>query len=508
MSRLGHTQLSTNVAASALAFTVAVVIGFIMPRLIYESVGQIPLGLWDLGWSFLIYISFSGAGFGPAIGYFSANFRASAEAHRVATFCATGLWCQLLFALLLAVLFVGGFYLIAAEATQLDDTNSALLNQIGFYLGISVGLVILGDYAQGLLLGAHKARVSEMISIWHDVGLAIAMVGVLLAGHGIAGLAIVTAIMRFAAESVRFTYAVKHCREFNLHPDLFDYDAARQLVRYGVKTSAALLQELLVLQAARLMLFFSAGPMALAAFSRYTTLARQINRIVDRLSISVPTIASGYHAEGNPQAVRDLYVSSTRAGMLLILPFLCVFAVFGDEIVGLWMGTEFVVADVASLLAAAGLLHANYAISVRTLSGINAHGRITLFCVALSALAMLLVLQITFPITQIEAAGVIMLVSVFAVQLPYIMFTGFKLGTSTYALLARACAKPALVNALFCCALLWARSLWDAGLLIWTATVCASACVALLTVYWQFVLSDANKQAIRNLRHIDMRPAS
>ncbi len=470
--------------------------------------GQIPLGLWDLGWSFLIYVSFSGIGFGPAMGYFTASLRASGEAREVTVFCATGVWCQLLFALVLALAFVGGFSLIASSATQIGANDSALLGKIGFYLGLSVGLVVFGDYAQGLLLGSHKARIAEFINTAHDIALAVAMIVALLLGYGILGLAVVTTVLRFAAEIVRFSYAVSHCMEFNAHPSLFRIDAVRKLIRYGIKTSVTVVQELVVFQAARLVLFFSAGPLALAAFSRYATIARQINRLVDRLSISVPAIASGYLVEGNETAIRTLYLNSAQAGLLLTLPIICIFGVYGDAIVQLWMGEEFVVANVSSLLAGACLLHSNYAISNRTLSGTNQHGRITLLCLFASAFVMLVAVQLAYPLTQVETAGVIMLASVIAVQLPYIVFAGMKLEISIRDLVTQAYGKPLLVNTLFLAALLGTRYLFANGHALWSFTLATAAALALLCTYWRFILSDSNKQAIRELSNLDLRMAS
>ena len=66
-AKSGQRELLPNVFASGIAYLVGAAIGFIMPRIIYDSVGPIALGLWDLGWSFLLYSSFPGIGFGPAL---------------------------------------------------------------------------------------------------------------------------------------------------------------------------------------------------------------------------------------------------------------------------------------------------------------------------------------------------------------------------------------------------------------------------------------------------------
>lgn len=504
MSQFGRSQLFSNAIASVFAYMVAVGIGFIMPRVIYESVGAVALGLWDLGWSFIVYVTFSGIGFGPAIAYFVSRDQAGTGSSTSSTI-ATGLLCQLAFGGLLTVAFISGFAFISGAVESLGPDEAALVNQIGLLLGLTVGVVIVGDVAHNVLLGFHKARVTEYINIAHDVSLAIGMIIVLALGYGVIGLAYTTLALRFLAECLRAGFALKLC-------GYFSFSAASialipDLTRYAIKSSAAVFQELLVYQVGRLILFFSSGPVALAAFSRYATITRQIIRLVDRVGISLPSIASGLSAEGETSKIRSLCINGAQAGMLITLPLLVTFCVFGDDIVEIWMGPDFVVSNLAWVFAAGALLHANYSICARILSGINAHGRVTLACLFLSGLALFLITSMTYPQTQVESAIMIAFVMLFSVHTPYLYYAARKLSISGMDMARRIYARPVLLNFVFGLVLVLADYLIGSGRFVLGALSAFIGVVTLFCTYWYYALEPKVKAELLDLLNLTHKPA-
>ena len=477
-----------------------------MPRLIYETVGQVSLGLWDLGWSFLVYVSFSGIGFGPAIAYYSARHRANDEDALLAETNTTGVWCQLAFAIALGVLFVSGFALVSSLTDLLGPQESRALSEIGIFLGMAITLVIAGDAAHGALIGRHKARITEYINMVHDIGLAVAMVCVLLLDYGIVGLAIATFLLRLIIEMARFWFALRLCDEFGFKLRLYSFGAARKLTRYAIKTSTAVFQELLIFQTARLALFIGAGPVALAAFSRYATIARQINRLTERLSISLPAVASSFNAQGDHEEIKNLYVNSARVGMLLTLPILSIFCVFGDAIVELWMGPEFVAKNISWIFAAGALLHAHYAICTRVMSGINAHGRITLACLSLSGFTFLVICFVTFPQDMFEAALIITCVMLLTVHLPYIIFTGWKLSISAADVIADIYIRPLLLNACFLATLYIANVLRHAEFPITGNVLILTSVIILGVCYWFLGIGERLKVELTRALKLKINP--
>jgi O-antigen/teichoic acid export membrane protein len=496
MVRNARTQLFPNVFASGLTYLVAIGIGFVMPRIIYESVGQEALGIWDLGWSFLIYVSFSGIGFGQALSYFIAQKDAERQHAEIGSICATGWWAQCFISLVMA----GAFIVVMNLAAASHSDNLVLMieiDQITTFLSLTIGVVMFGDIAHGVLIGQHKSRITEYINLVHDVLLAFAMVAALLLGYGIQGLAIVTLILRVCSELARYVFAYTVCKEMSINPFDISIEKGATLLRYSMKTSINVMQDLLVHQSMRLMLFLSMGPLVLAAFSRYATIMRQINRLTERLSMSLSSVTSALVASGAEDEVVSLYIQSTRMAVLISLPLLTVFAVAGDLIVSLWMGPEFVVDHVAVLLAAGALLHANYSISYRLLSGLNAHGRIGLFSIFLSGLGVMAGLSAIESVNAVNAALIVALVLMVTVHLPHISFMLFKISANPLRLLFEIYSKPIVINLLFLGVLLLARWLALETNSYLAAAVVVIGLTGVVWASWQFVVSADLKSRIR-----------
>jgi len=505
MSLFGRSQLISNALASGLAYFIAVVIGFIMPRFIYESLGSLPLGLWDLGWSLLTYVTFTGIGFGPAISHFISRNQSLSDSQAVSATITTGMLCQLAFALSLTIVFVVGFYLVAFSVDFLDASQVLIVTQIGVLLGVAAGITTLGDFAQNVLIGFHRTKTGEFINIAHDIVLALSMVTVLVMQFGVVELALATLAVRFCFECIRFWIAYRYFHHLPTGLAYLRKDLAGAIMKYAVKTSATVVQELVVYQAARLVLFFSSGPIALAAFSRYTTITRQINRLVDRLSTAIPAIASGFSAAAQVENIRSLYVNGSQAGLMITLPLLSIFAVFGDQIVTVWMGREFVIGNLAWTLAGAALIHAHYSISIRILSGINSHGRIALACLFLSGFSLFVLTSISYPQDAAASALMIAMVMVLTVHIPSAYQASKKLGLSLYQTMLGIYVKPMLMNLIFLAVLVGAANMLAHQRIILGVCTLTAAILLLFVSYWNFLLERRIKRELIEVLRMPFR---
>ena len=260
------------------------------------------------------------------------------------------------------------------------------------------------------------------------------------------------------------------------------------LIRYSIKSSAYAVQEHLALQTARLVLFISAGPIALATFSRYATLFRQINGFIDRIGLAIPAMVSRFEAEGERDKTKKLYIGFAQLSMLLTLPLVCLLGISGDTIMTLWMGNAFVEEGLAPLFAAGALLYSNYSASVKVLSGMNMHGKITLQCLAFTGLALLALTYLFYPHSQKEAAALVAFVTLSALHIPYVLYVSRKLELPWAQTMLSVNLKPVLCNLLFAGTLLLAER-WVSMQLYLSATMCLLAGVASLgLVYWFYAI--------------------
>lgn len=493
----GRNRLYRNVFAGWVAHGIAVVIGFVMPRLIYEAVGPVTLGIWDLGWSLLSYIAYSGLGMAAGVTHFVARYRAEGNDAEVAVSTATGWYCQLLLALLAGGAFIALFSTLPLWLPGLEQTSVETLVWMGLLLGATVAVVLAGDVFQGLLTGCHHSSRSEAVTITSDVVLALAMIGVLLAGGGLVGLAAVTLAVRAVFEVVRAVLARRVCPEARFVPSCWAGQRAADIARFGVKTSVGILQELLVHQLARLALVASVGPAALAAYSRYATLIRQIARTVERATLVIPPMTSGLVGLGREDDVRELGIKAANAAVLVLLPMVVTFAVLGDDLVTVWMGPEFVVPGLSWALAAMAFVHADRGAINQVLSGLNAHGRIALWCLACSLAVFGVMLLVLYPVNGLSA-GILVAVSMgVGVSLPHFLLSARRLRLQKLKYVMEVYFKPLISNSIFLVFLLWARSEWRAGDWPEALALLAAAALVLAGAYWFYAFDRRMRERVR-----------
>lgn len=499
---VAQTRLVPNVVAGWLAHGVAVVVGFVMPRLIDESVGQAALGVWDLGWSLTSYIAFTGLGLGmaAAITHDVARFSRSGS-ERLRGSIATGFYCQGGFALGMGLALATLFFGLPVWAPATFGSVSSDMQAVGTYLALVVVVGLIGDFAQGILTGYHRTSWNEYLTIGADVALAVSMIAVLLAGGGIVGLAKVTLLIRIASEAARFTLAWVICPTLSVNPRLWRWSAARRLSRYATKSSLGVLHEVVGQQGVRVLLAVGAGPAALACYSRYQTIIRQITRLMERSTRVIPPITSDLAWQARQQEIDRFRERASKATVMASLPLIGIFAVFGNELVEFWMGPDFVVPGISWILALMAVIHVDYGVSSRILSGMNAHGRIAALCFGASLVIFVISYLALRPLTALDAAWMAALVMGLGVSLPHYFLSCARLGTPPWRYF-KSVYLPALVaNALFVAGLIGVRALALDGEWGWAVGVGVLSPSLLFAVYWHFGLSPERREsAIRMLR--------
>ncbi len=496
MNEDANKSLLPNAFASWLAYGTTAVIGFVMPRVVLESVGQELLGIWDLCWSFVAFLTFSGIGFGPSVSHYVPRAENTADICRVT---ASAFYPQLLIAVLAAMIF-GALVLGIPTAIGSLALQAELALALGLYIGGTVMLVMIGDIPHGALIGAHLARRTEAINVVHDICLAIAMIAVLLGDQGILGLAAVTFAVRAVFEALRFFIAFRNVPGFALRPGYLDMSSVRSQALYATKTSIYGIQELAVYQSIRVGLFVIAGPLVFAAFSRYATIARQINRFLDRLSLAVPALTSDLAAAGESVRVQDVYSYGLRAVLMISLPALIVFGTFGDELVYLWMGSDsFIVPGLAWGFVFACFLHAQYSMSSKVLAGINAHGRISLACLVISAAAVALVYLVQPPVDGNSAVLSIAIIMFVSVHLPHVIFASWKLAIPIRIQIRDIYYKTLIYNGVFLLVTLHIKQLIGAEHYLTATLFGIAGFIGLMLAYWFSVCDDRMRVQLRHV---------
>lgn len=492
----GRAHLVPNVVATWVAHGLALVVGFVMPRLIDESIGQIALGVWDLGWSLTVYLGFSGLGMAAAIVHDVASGSGDAAPIDLRRGIASGFYCQAAFALVLGAAVVVLFAILPRWAPEAFQGMADRMFLVGLYLGAAILVSLAGEVAHAVLAGRHRTSWNEYLTVASDLVLAVAMIFTLVAGGGIVGLAVATLVVRSLSECVRFALAFRACPAMTLSPTWCRGTDCRRLLRFAGTSSLTGLQDLVVQQGLRLMLAIGAGPAALACYSRYQTLFRQLTRLMSRSAGVIPPMATDLAWQGRQAEIDRLRRRASKATAMISLPLIAVLAVLGEEIVLLWMGPEFVVTGLSWVLALLAALQIDFGVSSRVLAGLNLHGRITLICFVSSTLIVAVLYLALRPLEIIETAWIGVLALGLGVALPHYFLSCKTLGTPPGGYFRAVYLPTVVANGAFVIGLRFGHALFEAGDHAWAFAVGSLDVAGLAAAYWYFSVSRSSRSSV------------
>jgi len=496
----GRERLTWNVLVSWLSQLITVGIGFIMPRLIHDNLGQVTLGVWDFGWAIVSYLSLVNFGIGSNSSKFVAQYRPNGQTRRLCEVMSTAHLMQL--AICTAV-FIGVYAIYAnvgtifsSEAVDVEETGLVLL-----LLGYSLGVQMLTDAYRGIITGCHRWDVHNGVNTFHNISSAVGMITTLLLGLGIQWLALVYFVSTVAAEILRFMMSRRVCPEVEIRIQFVNKEDARRILSFGLKTLATLAGSLSVQQTVSILITVHLGPAALAVFARPAALMRHIENFISKFSFILMPTTSSMHGMGRKEELQEFALQMSKVGWALALPAGVFMVVFGPELIGLWMGEEYVNAPLLWILAIGGCLASANRVGYRILSGMDIHGAVSFqgLMIYLMTLCLGIAWMTLWNGGLLAAACIFVLGEILfnAVLVPIHMAR--MLGISVVQYLWRAGHRAVLIGVVSFLFLEGLKTVETFSVMfnILAGGLCHGVLVSIL--YWRFVLTDPLKVKIRSV---------
>jgi O-antigen/teichoic acid export membrane protein len=496
----GRQHLVRNVLVSWLSQLVFIAAGFIMPRLIDHQLGQEMLGLWDFGWTIVAYFSLVQMGVVGSINRYVATHQATGDIAGVNR-CASSIFLVLIaMAALLVLLSLGTAF---ALPHLLDKHLRPFENQLAWVvvgLGLATAVQTVSAVYGGVLTGCHQWGVHNGIYAGGHLLTVLGMMGVLLTGGGLRGLAVVQLLGELLPAAARLYFAYRVCPGLSLSPRHADAKTARSMMHFGGKSFVPHIADLLLNQTVNVLIVAAMGPAALALFARPRSLVLQTRSLIFKMSaVLVPSVSS-LQALGDHQKIQDLVIKATRYACCLTLPVTVTLITMGSPVLVAWMGPDYKNGIVLALLAFGYTTYIVQAPTIGILGGMNLHGRpaiMHLIACAISALAVAVALMIFhLDLAWVAAAVCAPLALLNAIYVPIYVCRRLNLSGREY--FWKALVEPVLYMIPGTAVLLLAR--W----LLWTKPLVALpvgvAVATLITVpiYWQWVLPETLKKKVRS----------
>src|SRR5690606_11182789 len=131
------------------------------------------------------------------------------------------------------------------------------------------------------------------------------------------------------------------CPWLQIRFPLFDRSTAQSMLVFGGKTFLTNLSQMLLNSTTGALIAGFLGPAALALYSRPLALVRNLNVLMSKYAMTFSPTFSSLQSAGTDAEVRELLVKSLRFGLFIALPAVTLLLIFGDQVLRLWMGSDF-----------------------------------------------------------------------------------------------------------------------------------------------------------------------
>jgi O-antigen/teichoic acid export membrane protein len=494
----GRSRLVRNVFSSWLAQGVLIALGFVMPRVIDQQVGQVALGIWDFCWSIVNYLAISGLYVGSSVNRYVARLRGEANAPRLNELVASVVCIQIGAAVVVAV---GAALLVwllpRVFAERLGGETEVAMWIVGF-LGASLAVQMLFDSSRGIITGCHRWDIHNALNVGTQFIASVGMIVAIIFGFGLKGMVVIYFVATCVMEWLRLRISRRVCPELRLDLRLATKSRAKEVLRFGFKSAVIHIPNLLTIQTASVVVLSVLGPAVLAVFARPFAIIRHTGTFVDKFSAVLTPTASFLQGTASTDDLKKFFLSSTRFSVALTLPIVLILAVNGDWVMRIWMGEGYVNRSLISTLALLHFLIISQSSVMHVMIGLNAHGRIggTALVVTVLGLAVGIITGTQVGWTLLSAA--ILVVTPLALSKGVIMpwMSCRRLGIPVAEYLRFCFAKPLAVGAVFGLCLWLGRQAPDRYQLL---GIGVSACLGgtwTIFAYWRYLLTPDNRERL------------
>ncbi len=488
----GHQQFAKNVVVSWSMHFIVLVAGFVIPRQINDNLSQEALGVWDLGWGLVRYLTLASLGVAPSLNRYTAMYRASGDYAALNRSVVAVLAWQLAIAVLVAVIVLATGSSLGAWV-KIDDPEMLSDAQYVFVLlGLAVSVKMIGGVAGGILAGCHRWDTQHTINAMQDFFLAVFMCSALALGGGLLHLGAIVLLSGIATAVIRWRYAFKACPELALDLRQWNPKTARKMLSFGGKSVIFDLQKVIAFQTVVFALAATTGPAMVAVFNRGVALNRQIETIIRKFTSLFLSMASGLIGLERSDEAKRMILSAARYGMAVTLPFMTVLLCFGDFILQIWMGDGYANWTMLALISAGVIWPVSQSGAVGVVKGFNAHGKLALASLAVMVVAMTISVIVASQIgwNETVAGGVVAFVFFTSrgVVVPVFLKLRFDVPIVTY-------LSELIVRPLLCAAPLLAGGYFARQAILvsdWAQALIVFSCggIALLVCYWFWIFDD------------------
>lgn len=361
-----------NVTSSWAGLAMNIAVGFFLSPFILHHLGDDAFGVWVLIFSLTGYYGIFDFGIRSSLIRYVSKFQATGDKEQLARLINTSLFTySCLGVILLVPTVLGGLYvdhLFHIPTAFLRDAR-ILFFMVGSALALGFPLGIAG----GILEGLQRFYLLNWTNMVSTAVRAVLIVIALQHGYGLVTIALITVTLPLITSAIRagmaqrllaIPYGWRHV----------DRESFRQVANYGSITFMIIVAARLRFRTDAVIIGSFLSAAAITHFSIGARLVDYAGEVVSSLAQIFTPMSSQFHAAGDYDRLRQIFISGNRACAFIMFPICVSLIVMGKSVIEAWMGPRYVSSYVILLiLLIPSTLYNAQTTSNRILFGISQH---------------------------------------------------------------------------------------------------------------------------------------
>jgi O-antigen/teichoic acid export membrane protein len=330
----------TNIASSWGGLAVNIAVGFFLSPFILHHLGDEAFGLWILIFSLTGYYGIFDFGIRSSLVRYVSKFQATGDKDQLARLVNTSLFSYTCVGLVLIVpTTLGAFYvgqLFHVSHAFLKDARILFL-MVGYSLALGFPLGVSG----GILEGLQRFYLMNWTNIVGTLVRAILIIYVLQHGLGLLAVAFITVTLPLITAAVRAVIA-QRLLALPYGWKYVDRDSLRQVANYGSVTFVIIVAGRLRFKSDAVIIGSFLSAAAITHFSIGARLVDYASEVVGSMAQIFTPMSSQFHATGDFNQLRRIFISGNRACALVMFPMTVALVIMGKSVIEAWMGARYV----------------------------------------------------------------------------------------------------------------------------------------------------------------------
>lgn len=333
-------RIVRNTLSNSVGRMVSMATSFLLTPFILHSVGEAAFGIWVLANVLVSYGALLDLGMGSAIVKYVADARARGDTDEAHELLATATRA---YAGLALVAVAAGLLLstVAGKVIAVHQTAEPTARAVLVLVTLTFAINLAATPVTATLRGLQRYDITNALTVVSTLTTALLTVLVLRAGGGLVGMVAVTFPVALVSQAVAVLVLRRVDRTFALRWSPTSRTAARRMTSFGLTLTVSQVAVLLQKRTSEIVIGTLMSITAVAPYALARRLSDLPHMISDQFIKVLLPVASELHATGTPEAMRRLYLASTRVTLALMFPLGLCAAFLSADLLELWVGARY-----------------------------------------------------------------------------------------------------------------------------------------------------------------------